>query len=116
MIPRYQRPIMKTLWSDDHKFNQYLKVELASSFAWMKLDLFDEKTYQALSQATFNLQDIYDIELETKHDVIAFTRAISKSLGDEKEVFSLWINLNGCRRYCTIFNLKRSESNTFRRY
>jgi adenylosuccinate lyase len=87
MIPRYQRPIMKTLWSDDHKFNQYLKVELASSFAWMKLGLFDEKTYQALSQATFNLQDIYDIELETKHDVIAFTRAISKSLGDEKKFF-----------------------------
>ena len=85
MISRYQRNELKDLWSDEHKFKTFLKVELAASYAWMKQGLFDEKTYQALEKATFNLDDIYKLEEETKHDVIAFTRAISKSLGEEKK-------------------------------
>lgn len=85
MISRYQRSVLKDLWSDEHKFNTFLKVELAASYAWMKMGLFDEKTYQALEKATFKLDDIYQLEEETKHDVIAFTRAISKSLGEEKK-------------------------------
>jgi len=87
MISRYQRQVMKDLWSEQHKFNQYLKVELASSYAWMKAGLFDEKTYQKLTKATFDLKTIEEIEKETKHDVIAFTRAVSLSLGDEKKYF-----------------------------
>ena len=85
MIERYQRKEMKLIWNDKHKFNAYLKVELAASYAWMKLDLFDEDTYQKLSKASFNLKDILEIEKETKHDVIAFTQAVKKSLGDEKK-------------------------------
>lgn len=85
MISRYQREVLKDLWSDEHKFKMFLKVELAASYAWMKQGLFDEKTYLALEKATFNLDEIYQLEEETKHDVIAFTRAISKSLGDEKK-------------------------------
>ena len=85
MIERYQRKEMKLIWNDKHKFNAYLKVELAASYAWMKLGLFDEDTYQKLSKASFNLKDILEIEKETKHDVIAFTQAVKKSLGDEKK-------------------------------
>lgn len=87
MISRYQREAFRILWSDEHKFQTFLRVELAASYAWMKQGLFDEKTYHALEKATFSLDDIYQLEEETKHDVIAFTRAISKSLGDEKKWF-----------------------------
>ncbi len=87
MISRYQRDVMKNLWSDEHKFNTFLKVELAASYAWMKFGLFDDKTYQLIKRATFQLDDISKLEEETKHDVIAFTRAVSKSLGDEKKWF-----------------------------
>lgn len=87
MISRYQRQVMKDLWSDQYKFEQYLKVELASSYAWMKLGLFDQSTYDKLEKASFSLADIESIEKETKHDVIAFTRAVSLSLGDEKKFF-----------------------------
>lgn len=85
MISRYQREVMKNLWSDQNKFDTYLKVELANSYAWMKEGLFDLDTYQKLSFAKYDLDDIYQIELETKHDVIAFIKATSKSLGDEKK-------------------------------
>lgn len=87
MISRYQRQIMKDLWSEQNRYDMFLKVELAASYAWMKHGLFDEKTYLALEKASFDLEDIYQLEEETKHDVIAFTRAISKSLGDEKKWF-----------------------------
>ena len=35
--------------------------------------------------ASFNIDRIYEIELETRHDVIAFTRAVSESLGPERK-------------------------------
>jgi adenylosuccinate lyase len=85
MIERYQRKEMKLIWNDKHKFNAYLKVELAASYAWMKLGLFDEDTYQKLTKASYKLNDILEIEKETKHDVIAFTQAVKKTLGEEKK-------------------------------
>lgn len=87
MIERYQREVLKKLWTDEHKFHCFLKVELAASYAWMKQALFDEETYKKLTKAQFKLDDIYRLEEETKHDVIAFTRAISLSLGEEKKWF-----------------------------
>ena len=87
MISRYQREVLKNLWSDETKFQKFLEVELAASYAWMKKGLFDEETYKKLEKASFDVPTIYQIEEETKHDVIAFTRAISKSLGDEKKWF-----------------------------
>ncbi|HRX45612.1 MAG TPA: lyase family protein, partial [Acholeplasmataceae bacterium] len=78
---------MKNLWSEQHRYDMFLAVELAASYAWMKKGLFDEATYHALEKATFKLEDIYKMEEMTKHDVIAFTRVISESLGVEKKWF-----------------------------
>lgn len=85
MIDRYLRDEMKKIWSDKSKFKAYLKVELAASYGWHKLGLFDEQTYLKLEKASFKLKDILEIEKQTKHDVIAFTKAVSLSLGDEKK-------------------------------
>jgi adenylosuccinate lyase len=87
MISRYQRNVFNDLWSDTHKFDTYLKVELAASYAFMKQGLFDLDTYEKISKASFTLKDIEDFELETKHDIIAFIKATSKSLGEEKKWF-----------------------------
>ncbi|NLG82828.1 MAG: adenylosuccinate lyase [Bacilli bacterium] len=87
MIERYQRPIMKKLWSDEYKFQCFLRVEQAASYAWMKKGLFDEITYERLLKATFTLEDIYRNEQDTKHDVIAFIQACTASLGEEKKWF-----------------------------
>jgi adenylosuccinate lyase len=87
MIKRYQTDKLKRLWSDQHKFKSFLKVELSASKAWQALGLFDDKTYEKLAKASFELKDIETYEKETKHDVIAFTKACTKNLGDEKTWF-----------------------------
>lgn len=87
MINRYQRAPFKKLWSEKHRYEAFLKVELACLEAWHKLGLFDQDTLQKLNKAKFDLKTIHELEKMTKHDVIAFTRAVSLSLGDEKKWF-----------------------------
>ncbi|MFH0766497.1 MAG: adenylosuccinate lyase [Bacillota bacterium] len=87
MINRYQRPIMKELWSDQNRYDAFLKVELAASYAWNQLKLFSDHEYQALEKASYQLKDIERFENEVKHDVIAFSKAVSLSLGKEKKWF-----------------------------
>jgi adenylosuccinate lyase len=87
MINRYSRQVMTNLWSEQHKFNQFLKVELACSHAWMQLGMISSDEYLKLSKASYQISDINRIESEVKHDVIAFTKAVSLSLNDEKKWF-----------------------------
>ena len=87
MIDRYTNPKMKKIWTRKNRFNAFLKVEKAASYAWHKLGLFDEATYQKIANATFNLKDIDHYEAQTRHDVLAFTLAVSDSLGEEKKYF-----------------------------
>ena len=87
MITRYQRPILKKLWSEKNRYEAFLKVELASSFAWHQLGLIPGTDLKALQNASFEIKDIHKIEKEVKHDVIAFTKAVSLSLGAEKKWF-----------------------------
>ncbi len=85
MIERYQRENMKKLWSDQNKFQKYLEIEIAASYAWYQLGLFSEKEFLKIEKASFKLDDILKYEVETKHDVIAFTKSVMDSLGDEKK-------------------------------
>ncbi len=86
MIPRYSRPEMSAVWTEENKFNSYLKVEIEAAAAWGKLGVIPEHDVELLRQnARFDIQRIYEIEKETKHDIVAFTRTVSESLGEEKK-------------------------------
>ena len=86
MIPRYSRPEMSAVWTEENKFNSYLKVEIEAVAAWSKLGVIPEHDVELLRQnARFDIQRIYEIEKETKHDIVAFTRTVSESLGEEKK-------------------------------
>ncbi|MCQ2270058.1 MAG: adenylosuccinate lyase [Bacteroidales bacterium] len=86
MIPRYSRPDMSAVWTEENKFNSYLKVEIEAAAAWSKLGVIPEKDVELLRKnARFNIDRIYEIEKETKHDIVAFTRTVSESLGEEKK-------------------------------
>lgn len=87
MIARYQRDIFNKIWSDQNKFDTYLKVELASSKAFSEIGLIPKEDLEKLMKATFKIEDVERLEQETKHDIVAFTRAVSLSLGDEKKWF-----------------------------
>ena len=80
---------MRDILSEDAKFNAYLKVEILACEAWSKLGEIPAEDVEKLWQnASFNVDRIYEIEQQTKHDVVAFTRAVSETLGPEKK----WIH------------------------
>ena len=85
MIERYQRNLMKDLWSEEKKLEAMLAVEIANCYGWMKDGLFDQTTFDKLKKASVELHRVLEIEKETRHDVVAFVKATSESLGQEKK-------------------------------
>ena len=86
MIERYSRPEMAAIWTEQNKFQAWLEVELAACEAWSELGVIPKEDVQALrAKAGFSIDRIAEIEQETRHDVIAFTRAVSETLGPERK-------------------------------
>ena len=89
MINRYSRPQMARIWTDQNKFESYLKVEILATEAFSELGVVPKRDLELIKQnASFDLKRISEIEAETRHDVVAFTRAVSETLGEEKK----WIH------------------------
>ncbi|WP_056938383.1 adenylosuccinate lyase [Ligilactobacillus hayakitensis] len=86
MLSRYTRPEMAELWNDQKKYETWLEVEIAADEAWSKLGHIPAEDIQKLkANASFDIKRIEEIEAVTHHDVIAFTRAVSESLGEERK-------------------------------
>lgn len=86
MIERYGRDVMRDVWTEENKFRAYLKVELLAAEAWKELGVVPAEDIEKLNaKATFNIDRIKEIELQTRHDIVAFTRAVSESLGEERK-------------------------------
>jgi adenylosuccinate lyase len=72
---------MGRIWSDQNKFQQWLEVELAASEALAELGVVPaDAARQLRAHAAFDVPRILEIENEVKHDVIAFTTAVSESM------------------------------------
>lgn len=86
MIERYTRPEMGAIWTDEKKYECWLAVEIAADEAWSKLGHIPAEDVEKIKQnAKFSVDRINEIEAVTHHDVIAFTRTVSESLGPEKK-------------------------------
>ena len=86
MIERYSRKVMRDVWTEENKFNAYLEVEILSCEAWSKLGVIPAEDVEKIrANAKFEVKRIQEIEEQTRHDVVAFTRAVSESLGDERK-------------------------------
>lgn len=84
MIERYARKKLRNLWSDKTRFQHMLDVELATTFAFSQIGIVSKEDYEKmLKNATFEVDRILEIEKETHHDVIAFTKAVTENLQDE---------------------------------
>ena len=81
MIPRYTRPELGQIWSDENKYRQWLNVELAAAETLAELGEIPTEAAQALRQyADFDVARIDAIEAEVRHDIIAFTTAVSEKM------------------------------------
>ncbi|MGE7602860.1 adenylosuccinate lyase [Peribacillus sp. NPDC097675] len=86
MIERYTRPEMGNIWTEKNRFNAWLEVEILACEAWSELGVIPKEDVKLLREnATFDVERINEIEKETRHDVVAFTRAVSETLGEERK-------------------------------
>ena len=84
MIARYTRPAMAALWSEQNRFENWLKVELAATAALARAGIVPVEAAESLRQrASFSIERIHQIEAETRHDVLAFTTAVAESAGPD---------------------------------
>jgi adenylosuccinate lyase len=89
MIPRYTRPGMGRVWSDEHRAELWLQVELAVCEAWADVGAIPQDDMAAIRGATVQTERSAELFRETHHDMIAFTRAIAERLGPAGR----WIHL-----------------------
>jgi adenylosuccinate lyase len=82
MIARYTRPAMAAIWSEQRKYENWLRVEIAATTALARAGVVPSSAIDALQQrASFTIERIHEIEAETRHDVLAFTTAVAESVG-----------------------------------
>ena len=86
MIERYTRPEMGKVWTDENRYHAWLKVEIAATNAWAELgEVPAEDAKKIAENASFTAERVAELEAITHHDVVAFTRTVSESLGEEKK-------------------------------
>jgi len=84
MIPRYSRPEMLAVWSEQNKFQRWLDVEVAACEAWAELgQIPGDAAAKIQRDASFDVKKIDDYIAVTHHDVTAFLHSVADSLGDE---------------------------------
>lgn len=86
MISRYSREEMTKIWTEKNRFDAWLEVEILASEAWAELGVIPKDEVKNIRpNARIDVDRIKEIEAETRHDVVAFTRQISETLGEEKK-------------------------------
>ncbi|EMY5048933.1 adenylosuccinate lyase [Listeria monocytogenes] len=86
MLERYTRKEMGDIWTEQNRYQAWLEVEILACEAWAELgDIPKEDVAKIRANAKFDVDRIHEIELETRHDVVAFTRSVSESLGAERK-------------------------------
>ncbi len=84
MISRYTRPAMADIWSEQRKYENWLRVEIAATTALASAGIVPSSAVDAFRQrASFTIERIHEIEAETRHDVLAFTTAVAESVGSD---------------------------------
>ena len=95
MIPRYTRPDMARIWSDENRFRTWLAVEVAATETLAEAGMVPRDAARAIRErADFNLTRIAEIEAEVRHDVIAFTTAVAEIVGPHARWFHYGLTSN----------------------
>lgn len=84
MIERYTLAKMGDIWSEKHKMEIMLKIEILACEAMCKLDMIPKKSLEKIKRnAKFDIEEVKKLEEKTKHDVVAFINNVGQSLGAE---------------------------------
>jgi adenylosuccinate lyase len=95
MIPRYTRPEMGSIWSDENKFQKWLDVEIATAEAEADAGMIPRSAARAIRRkGRVDVQRVLEIEKEVKHDVIAFTTNVAEHVGREARYLHFGLTSN----------------------
>jgi adenylosuccinate lyase len=95
VIPRYTRPEMARIWSDENRFRTWLAVEVAATETLAAVGIVPKEAAKAIrARANFSVERIFQIEAEVKHDVIAFTTAVAEIVGPHARWFHYGLTSN----------------------
>ncbi len=95
MIPRYTRPEMARIWSDENRFRTWLAVEVAATETLAEAGFVPKEAAKAIRElADFRVERIHEIEAEVRHDVIAFTTAVAEFVGPQSRWFHYGLTSN----------------------
>src|SRR4051812_21542020 len=84
MIGRYTHRDMGRIWSDQHRYETWLQVEMAAADAMASAGIVPVEAAKAIrARGGFDIARIEEIEKTTQHDVIAFTTAVQEQVGDD---------------------------------
>jgi adenylosuccinate lyase len=90
MIERYTRPQMAAIWTEQNKLKKWLDIEIAICEAYARLGMIPEADLKVIQEkAAFDVARVQQIELETKHDIVAFVTCVSEYVGPA----SRWIHM-----------------------
>jgi len=86
MIDRYSLSKMSRIWSDEHKMEIMLKIEVLACESMTKLGVIPKAAMEKIRKnAKFDLEEVRRLEERTKHDVVAFIQSVGQSLGPEAQ-------------------------------
>ncbi len=84
MIPRYSRPQMAQIFSEENKYKIWLEIEILAAEAMVPLGIVPQSAVKNIrAKAKFDINRIAEIEAETKHDVIAFLTNVAEHAGED---------------------------------
>jgi adenylosuccinate lyase len=86
---------MARIWSDENRFRTWLAVEVAATETLAAAGIVPKEAAKAIhTRADFNVDRIFQIEAEVKHDVIAFTTAVAEIVGPHARWFHYGLTSN----------------------
>lgn len=110
MITRYSRPEMTSIWSDESKYNNWLRVEIAVCEAWAEYGKIPKDAVEEIkARAGFDVDRINELEKELKHDVIAFLTSVSEHVGENSRFIHLGLTSSDVLDTALALQLKDSS-------
>lgn len=110
MITRYSRPEMSSIWSDESKYKNWLRVEIAVCEAWAENGKIPKEAVKNIkTKAGFDIARIDELEKELKHDVIAFLTSVSEHVGENSRFIHLGLTSSDVLDTALALQLKDSS-------
>jgi adenylosuccinate lyase len=111
MLPRYTRPEMGRIWSEENGFQKWLEVEILAAEALARLGKVPKGAIGRIrKKARFNVDRIRKIEREVKHEIIAFLSSVAESIGDDARFLHLGMTSSDVMDTALAIQLKEASA------